>query len=98
MFTDRDYDIWFLEAQLLNEKLEQEWRIEKLGSRAQRMQNAREGGETETGPEGGRAAYAGYPDENAANVNGARYPGDDSSAGAVAGTGLAYPVPSGQRP
>jgi hypothetical protein len=38
MFTDRDYDTWFLEAQILNEEIEQEFRKEKLGNRAQMTQ------------------------------------------------------------
>ena len=56
MFTDRDYDIWYLEAQMLNEKIEQEFRKEKLGKRG--MQN----GEQEVGgPAGNEPGGAPIP-------------------------------------
>ena len=60
MFTDRDYDIWFLEAQILNEEIEQEFRKEKLGNRAQRMQNAQDRG-TGSGAAGDEARGAPGP-------------------------------------
>jgi len=41
MSTDRDEDTWQLEVEVANQKLEDEWRLEKLGTRAQR-QNAEE--------------------------------------------------------
>ncbi len=40
MSTDREYDIWKLEAEIANEKLETEWRKEKMGKRAQRVIDA----------------------------------------------------------
>ena len=50
MNTDRDYDVWMLEIQMANEKLEREWLMEKLGKRAQRMQNAGTAEEQVAGP------------------------------------------------
>lgn len=37
MSTDRDFDIWMVEIQAENDKMEMEWQLDKLGSRAKRM-------------------------------------------------------------
>lgn len=60
MFTDRDYDIWYLEAQILNEKIEQEWRIEKLGKRGKQNANQNSAGQS-GGAQGGAVGGAGGP-------------------------------------
>ena len=40
MTEDREYDIMMLESQMANDELERQWRMEQLGKRLKRMQNA----------------------------------------------------------